>query len=100
MTNRETDSVRLAKHVLDGQHTMSAQDALALCKGLKAGKQFGYAREVLAVVRRQPIEDARVRRKLRQQHALCTYKDPELVTESALDDAFAILTSEDEDLRT
>lgn len=90
----------MAKRVLDGPHELSPQGALALCTALKAEKQFGYARELLAIVRRQPIDDAKLRRKLRQQHALCTYKDPELVTESALDDAIAILTSGDEDLRT
>jgi predicted acylesterase/phospholipase RssA len=100
MTKRESDSVQLAKQILDGQRALRAQDALTLCSELKAEKQFGYAREILALVRQQPIDDAVLRRKLRQQHALCTYKDPELVTESALDDAIAILTSEDEDLRT
>ena len=61
-------------------------------------RQFGYARRLLAVARRDPSvnEDAQFRTKLRQQHALCTYKDPDLAEEIRFDRAIQILSDCDD----
>lgn len=58
-----------------------------LAKLLRANQQFGYARRLLGRVRRE-VEDSE---ELRQQHALCTYKDMELPAARALDRAEEIL---------
>jgi predicted acylesterase/phospholipase RssA len=59
-----------------------------LAKTLREYQQFGYARRVLARIR----DDGPDSEYLRQQHALCTYKDEELPAARRLDRALQILT--------
>src|SRR5262249_39707741 len=59
-----------------------------LAKLLRDHQLFGYARRVLERVRRDPARDCE---ELRQQHAICTYKDRELPAARALDLALGIL---------
>ncbi len=58
-----------------------------LAETLRDHQQFGYARRLLARVRREDRDSE----KLRQQHALCTYKDMELPAARRLDRALQIL---------
>lgn len=58
-----------------------------LAKVLRDHQQFGYGRRLLARVRSDGPDGER----LRQQHALCTYKDLELSTGRRLDRALEIL---------
>jgi predicted acylesterase/phospholipase RssA len=58
---------------------------------LRDHQQFGYARRLLRRVR----ADGPDSEQLRQQHALCTYKDAELPAARRLDRALAILTDDD-----
>jgi predicted acylesterase/phospholipase RssA len=70
-------------------------------KRLKQNKSFGYARRILARARKDSTltTNPRLRLELAQQHALCTYKDPDLPVDDALKRALEILTDV-EDLRT
>jgi predicted acylesterase/phospholipase RssA len=58
-----------------------------LAELLRDHRQFGYARRLLGRVRREGPDSER----LRQQHALCTYKDAELPAARRLDRALEIL---------
>ncbi len=60
---------------------------VALAKLLRDHQYFGYARRLLGRVR----HDGGDTEKLRQQHALCTYKDMELPTAPRLEAALKIL---------
>jgi predicted acylesterase/phospholipase RssA len=78
-----------------------------LAMELKAAYQFRYARQLLSVARRgsvpplpgRGLDAAGFTRLLRQQHALCTYKDPDLPADLRFDRALEIL-DDGEDLAT
>lgn len=75
-----------------------------LAMELKAAYRFRYARQLVSVARcgNVPAYPARAldsdgfTRLLRQQHALCTYKDPDLPIDVRLDRALAILGDGDD----
>lgn len=90
---KESDNVLKARSVLRGQDE-TPEELLKLAKKLKKERAFGLARRILAKARRDP----RVREIARdehvtiiQQHALCTYKDPDLPAFEKLDRALEIL---------
>lgn len=98
---QESKNVRVAENILRGK-AATAHEIYELAMELSAReRQFGYARRLLAIARRDPSvnEDAQFRTKLRQQHALCTYKDPDLQEEIRFDRAIQILADCD-DLHT
>jgi predicted acylesterase/phospholipase RssA len=64
-------------------------DRAELAQTLRDHQQFGYARRLLGRVRSTGPDSE----KLRQQHALCTYKDMELPVARRLDRALQILTA-------
>ena len=72
-------------------------EILKLTKGLKKEKAFGYARKLLALARESfgQETDAQLRLKFAQEHALCTYKDPDLPVSDRLDRALRILDGAD-----
>jgi predicted acylesterase/phospholipase RssA len=88
----------LARNILRGQHE-EPQEMLRLALALKKQRAFDDARKILALARQQNVQDPALRLKLAQQHALCTYKDPDLPTGERLRDALDMLGSV-EDLRT
>lgn len=92
MTRQKEDIVKEATEILRGK-SRTPVDILKLAGELKAGLQFGLARKILARARRSHAlnEDRRLRLKLHQQSALCTYKDPDLPADSRLDRALEIL---------
>jgi predicted acylesterase/phospholipase RssA/MinD-like ATPase involved in chromosome partitioning or flagellar assembly len=70
----------------------------SLARTLKNGQEFGYARRLFALARRHPgykSLDEKRRRWFGQQHALCTYKDPDLSAERFLR-AYEILREVDD----
>jgi predicted acylesterase/phospholipase RssA len=73
-------------------------DILELAKGLKKEKAFGYARKLLAMARESfgQETDPQLRLKFAQEHALCTYKDPDLPVSDRLDRALQILNGADD----
>jgi predicted acylesterase/phospholipase RssA len=77
--------IAVARRALRGAWRPDERTALAGV--LRDHQQFGYARRLLARVRRSDGDSER----LRQQHALCTYKDLELPARRRLDRALEIL---------
>jgi predicted acylesterase/phospholipase RssA len=87
--------VERAKDVLRGLH-VTPEDALALAKRLQRQRRFGYARKVIGRVRREVPDSSPLRLELAQQHALCTYKDPDLPADFRLERARKILHDADD----
>jgi predicted acylesterase/phospholipase RssA len=101
MPKTETPTVQDARAALRGQ-TRQPSDLLTLARKLKAEKQFGLARRLLARARLEPslVEDPALRLVISQQSALCTYKDPDLQAEARLDQALDILRQSCEGIDT
>jgi predicted acylesterase/phospholipase RssA len=78
----------VARRALDGHWNPGERAELAM-NVLRDHQQFRHARRLLGRVRRQGPDSER----LRQQHALCTYKDLELPAIRRLDWALKILES-------
>ncbi|NMQ27628.1 patatin family protein [Candidatus Accumulibacter phosphatis] len=95
MNFKDKTPVQFAKEVLGGRE-ISVAESRNLVKQLKDEHAFGYARKVLARARKSRVDDAQLAIWLRQQHALCTYKDPDLPASTRFDLALEILaTGED-----
>lgn len=101
MPKQEGANVRAARDVLRGQ-SLEPRAMLALAMTLKAEKQFGLARRLLARTRLEPSvnDDPELRLQVCQQSALCTYKDPDLQADLRLDRALEILRQTGEDINT
>jgi len=100
---QESDLVAQAKDILRKKiHRPKDQEILELSEGLRREKAFGYARKLLGLARESldPEIDAQLKLKLAQEHALCTYKDPDLPVRSRLDQALEILNTADALLET
>ena len=76
--------IAVARRALRGEWRPAERSALA--EVLRDHQQFGYARRLLSRVRAGGDSE-----RLRQQHALCTYKDLELPARRRLDRALEIL---------
>ena len=72
-------------------------EILGLVRQLKREKAFGSAQKLLEQARESldPETDPRQKLKLAQEHALCTYKDPDLPISDRLDRALRILGKAD-----
>ena len=89
----EVERVReQAKRILSGQYAAPAE-IWELVKKLKEWKIFGDARKLLARARLDSAlnQNPKLRLKLCQEHALCTYKDVDLTAEFRFDRALEIL---------
>jgi len=93
----ETENVRLARNILRGQ-AAGPDEIFRLVGLLKAEKHFGDARRLLSLARGLSAVTTRpeLRRRVAQQLALCTYKDPDLPAEERFDTALAILAETDD----
>jgi hypothetical protein len=91
-SKRESQAVQRAKEIRRGQ-SVELREVKPLVAQLKAGKAFGDARKLLQHVCLLPElgQDQALRTWCIQQHALCTYKDPDLSPESKFDRALTIL---------
>lgn len=87
---QQSQAVRDALRILAGQDK-EPDESLKLAEKLKKEKQFSFARRVLGRARKKPIGDPKLELKLVQQHALCTYKDPDTPRHDALESAWNIL---------
>jgi predicted acylesterase/phospholipase RssA len=76
----------VARRALDGRWRPAEHAEFAM-RVLRDHQQFGYARRLLSRVRTSGRDTER----LRQQHALCTYKDLDLPARRRLDRALSIL---------
>jgi len=79
-----------AKRILRGEQRDPAE-LLKLASALKKARDFTTARRLLARARDGLITDPALRLKIGQQHALCTYKDPNLPADDRLQHALEIL---------
>lgn len=97
----QNDHVFLAKSILGGQAATLAE-VFGLVTELKKERAFGLARKLLDKYAGDPAvrADATARIKLAQQRALCTYKDPDLLSDEKLDAALQILKEGDDLTRT
>ena len=71
------------------------EEDLALAKKLKQHNLFDFASRILAHGRTKPTNDGALRRLLAQQHALCTYKNPDAPLIERLEDALRLLEEEE-----
>lgn len=98
---RETPQMREAEKILRGK-AGSPRELLKLAKALKQQNQFGLARRLLGRARKDSTahDDGEFWRQLTQQHALCTYKDPDQLLDLRLDTALKILKEADDLAKT
>ncbi len=73
-----------------------AQELFDLAEELKSMNEFGYARRLLGRATEQPIHEQKLKMKIGQRHALCTYKDPDLPVYDKLIRALEILHETDD----
>ncbi len=86
------EAVARATKILRGQ-SASPGEMLVLALALKGENRFGLARRILARARigARSTSDKSLHLKILQQYALCTYKDPDLPSDTKLDRAIEIL---------
>jgi predicted acylesterase/phospholipase RssA len=94
-------NVMQAQATLRGQYR-TPQELFALAKRLKGERQFGYARRILSRANTSPelASDPKLRVRVNQELALCTYKDADLPVDSRLDRALEILRQVEDLTRT
>ena len=97
---RDNPDVQRAEDIMRGKQAKS-EDILQLAELMKKEKLFGYARKLLFTAAQNPSLDlsSKLGTKIRQQRALCTYKDPDLPADTKFDHALEIL-GQCEDLST
>src|SRR5262249_4885795 len=95
----QSETVRLA-HALLRTKTPKVREAFEVAMTLKSKEhRFGYARRLLQHIQSAACnEDSEFQTRLRQQLALCTYKDPSIPDGERFDQAIRVL-SDGEDLR-
>jgi predicted acylesterase/phospholipase RssA len=96
LDRQENPDVLTAISVLCGTTRLAFDDLVALFRSLKAARYFDLARHLVAPARELPEarNDPARTLWLVQQHALCTYKDPDLPADQRLDQALTILKTE------
>lgn len=92
------DHVAKAQQVLGGLE-LTVDELLELAETLKGEDEFGYAWRILARARRMKNLTPALSTRLRQEQALCTYKDTHLHEDDRLNRALEIL-DDDGDLKT
>jgi predicted acylesterase/phospholipase RssA len=90
-------AVSQAKTILRGKGA-TPRELLELAAELKREQEFGLARLILEQAIEESRGDKALSKRINQERALCTYKDPTLPADSRLDRALAILKELDEDL--
>jgi predicted acylesterase/phospholipase RssA len=96
MAKEVSPNVKRARDILRG--AAATNDAkFDLAMALKDDEQaFGYARKLLGRIKKDQISDDKRKRKIGQQQALCTYKDPDLPVDSRLKRGLDILIATDD----
>nr|MDJ0818180.1 patatin-like phospholipase family protein [Desulfobacterales bacterium] len=95
---KESEHVARARNILRGKADKpNNSEILELTAQLKKEKAFGYARKLIGLARATPDPeiDDQLKLKLAQQHALCTYKDPDLPINDRLQQALEMLEAAD-----
>lgn len=96
LDRQENSDVRAAISVLSESMKLPFDKLIALFKALKVARYFDLARQIAALAQEYPeaSEDKDKGLWLIQQHALCTYKDPDLAADQRLDRALQILRTD------
>jgi len=86
-------AVKLKAHSILVGEKKSPKDVLDLNKELKNYRAFGFSRKILSKLSEKLDDkiDLDIKIKIIQQHALCTYKDPDITINKRFDDAEIIL---------
>lgn len=92
------DAVKEARQVLGGKE-LKPDELLKLAEALKRTNEFGYAWRILARARKSDGQAPELSTILRQERALCTYKDTHLHEDLRLERALAVL-EDGEDLKS
>jgi predicted acylesterase/phospholipase RssA len=93
---KEIADVKRARNILGGEDA-SDKVKFDLAKDLQKENQFGLARKLLGRIKLDAITEPKLSKiKVGQQHALCTYKDPDLPADERFNRAFAILKQVDD----
>lgn len=84
-----------ARRILRGESPPEPEEMYALARQLTKGKNFTLARRVLnrAMLDSASVSDPKLRLKIRQQAAVCTYKDTDLPADERLARALDILST-------
>ena len=98
---QDSMAVQVGTDVLKGKE-VSPRQLLDLVGELKKERAFGLGRKLLDKHADDPLikGDPKLRIKIAQQRALCTYKDPDLLSDERLDTALQILKEGDDLERT
>ncbi len=86
-----SEAIDRAKQLLKSESTVATADLVALARQLKGEQKFDLARRLFRQALQQCADDARLRRKITQQLANCTEKDPDLPLERRFADARLII---------
>ena len=95
MNGELRDDLELAREVVRGDATFTPAKMLQLAKRAIEDQQFGLGRRLLRRAREAEIPPAQ-RTWARQQHAFCTYKDPDVPVSARLRKALQILEDGDD----
>jgi len=91
---KNEDDITAAQTALRGAE-LSPKKTFELAKRLKNANQFGYARKLFAQIRARGDYSELQPAKVGQQHALCTYKDPDVPASDRFKRALEILDEVD-----
>ena len=99
--HQDSTAVKVGNEVLTGKE-LNPRQLLDLVGELKKERAFGLGRKILDKRADDPAirGDPKLRIKVAQQRALCTYKDPDLLSDERLDTALQILKEGDDLDRT
>ncbi|MFY9610158.1 MAG: tetratricopeptide repeat-containing protein [Blastocatellia bacterium] len=95
MAKEVSPKVKRAREILRGESATN-DSIYDLAIALKGEQAFGYARRLLGRIKKDQISDDKRKRKIGQQRALCTYKDPDLPIDRRLNRGLEILTATDD----
>jgi predicted acylesterase/phospholipase RssA len=99
--HQDSMAVKVGNEVLKGKE-VNPRQLLDIVGELKKERAFGLGRKILDKHAEDPAirGDPKLRIKVAQQRALCTYKDPDLLSDERLDTALQILKEGDDLDRT
>lgn len=89
MPQTDTEKLRLAREIVAGSRSQSAEELYSLANSLREENQIGYARRVYDAA--LPLSTGDLHNKVQIKLALSTYKDPDLPVDQRLKTAEALL---------
>lgn len=90
MNQTKEFQIARAKNVLRGQQA-TLQELLEWARQLKNEQELDYACRLLELARSGPVDDRMLQLDLDREHAICTYKNPDVPRDKRFDEALSIL---------